>query len=118
MAVSFSLKVICWERAGLLAILYVMFSCVFVTFPYDILGQVRYLIVSIPDPCFLSYFYRLLMNGRLTLNAPIPTKDVCFSRLLKCLRSFYGKQCGPRSDQTAQQSVLCPRCLLLYLIRQ
>ena len=34
----------------------------------------------------------------LTLNAPIATKVVCFSRLLKCLRSLYGKQCGLRSD--------------------
>ena len=34
----------------------------------------------------------------LTLNAQIATKVVCFSRLLKCLRSLYGKQCGPRSD--------------------
>ena len=25
-------------------------------------------------------------------------KVVCFSRLLKCLRSLYGKQCGPRSE--------------------
>ena len=33
---------------------YVMFNRVFVTFSYDILGQVWYLIVSIPD---LSYFY-------------------------------------------------------------
>ena len=32
----------------------------------------------------------------LTLNAPIATKVLCFSRLLKCLRSLYGKQCGPR----------------------
>ena len=32
--------------------------------------------------------------ARLTLNAPIVTKVVCFSRLLKCLRSLYGKQCG------------------------
>ena len=32
------------------------------------------------------------------LNAPIATKVVCFSCLLKCLRSLYGKQCGPRSD--------------------
>ena len=32
------------------------------------------------------------------LNGPIATKVVCFSRLLKCLRSLYGKQCGPRSD--------------------
>ena len=29
---------------------------------------------------------------------PIATKVVCFSCLLKCLRSHYGKQFGPRSD--------------------
>ena len=31
--------------------------CDFVTFPFGILGQVWYLIVSIPDLCCLSYFY-------------------------------------------------------------
>ena len=41
-------------------------------------------------------------------------KSLLLSRLLKCLRSLYGKQCGPISDC----SVLGPRCLLLYLIRQ
>ena len=39
----------------------------------------------------------LAMPG-LTLNAPIATKIVCFSRLLKCLRSLYGKQYEPRPD--------------------
>ena len=34
---------------------FVVFNCVFVTFPYGILGQVWYLIVSIPDLCHLSY---------------------------------------------------------------
>ena len=34
---------------------FVMFDCVFVTFPCDILGQVWYLILSIPDFCHLSY---------------------------------------------------------------
>ena len=34
---------------------YVMFNCVFVTFTCGILGQVGYLIVSIPDLCHLSY---------------------------------------------------------------
>ena len=33
------------------------------------------------------------------INAPIATIVVCFSRMLKCLRSRYGKQRGPRSDQ-------------------
>ena len=32
------------------------FICVFVTFPCGILGQVWYLIVSIPDHCHLSHF--------------------------------------------------------------
>ena len=31
-----------------------------------------------------------------TFDAPIATKVVCFSRLLKCLRILYGKQCEPR----------------------
>ena len=35
---------------------FVMFNCVFVTFPCGVLGQVWYLIVSIPDLCQLSYF--------------------------------------------------------------
>ena len=34
----------------------VIFYCVFVTFPCGVLGQVWYLIVSIPDLCHLIYF--------------------------------------------------------------
>ena len=48
------LVITCCERADLLALV-VMFSCVFVTFPCGILGQVWYLIVSIPNLCHLSY---------------------------------------------------------------
>ena len=33
----------------------------------------------------------------LTLKAPIATKVLLFSRLLKCLRSLFDKQSGPRS---------------------
>ena len=36
--------------------LIVMLTCVFITFPCGILGQVWYLIVSIPGHCRLSYF--------------------------------------------------------------
>ena len=44
-------------RKGLTSYLsFVMFNYVFVTFPCGILGQVWYLIVSIPDLCHLSYF--------------------------------------------------------------
>ena len=39
-----SLVVTCLERAGLFVLLCVMFSCVFVTFPYGVMGQVWYLI--------------------------------------------------------------------------
>ena len=46
--------VTCWEKADLLAL--VCDVCVFVSFPCGILGQVWYLIVSIPDLCHLSYF--------------------------------------------------------------
>ena len=38
-------------------LLFVMFNCVFDTFPCGILGQVWYLIVSIPDICRLSNFH-------------------------------------------------------------
>ena len=44
-------------------LLFVMFFCDFVTFPFGIRGKVWFLVVSIPDPCCLSYFksigYRL-----------------------------------------------------------
>ena len=39
---------------------FVMFKCVFVTFPCGILGQVWYLIVLILDLCHLSYLFFLL----------------------------------------------------------
>ena len=52
-----------WEAADLWA-LFVMFYCVFVTFPYGILGQVWHLIVSIPDLCRLSYFALPVLYNR------------------------------------------------------
>ena len=36
-------------------LLFVMYNCVSVTFPFGILGQAWYLIVSIPDLCRRSY---------------------------------------------------------------
>ena len=43
--------------ADLLTLLCVVFSCVLVTFPYGVPGQVWYLIVSIPDLCLPLNFY-------------------------------------------------------------
>ena len=51
-----SLVVTCWEKADHLELLYVMFYCTFVIFPCAEMGQVWYLILSIPDLCLLSYF--------------------------------------------------------------
>ena len=48
-----------WSPVGkglIFRLSFVMCSCVFVTFPCGILGQVWYLILSIPDLCPLSYF--------------------------------------------------------------
>ena len=46
----------CWERADLLALLYVMFSCVLSL--SHVLGQVWRLIVSIPGLCLLPYCFQ------------------------------------------------------------
>ena len=54
LSVPCNLVVTCWERADLLVLLYVIFSCIFVTFRYGVLGQVCYWIVSIPNLCLLS----------------------------------------------------------------
>ena len=52
------------------------------------------------------FFYGSFKIIILTLNAPIATKVVCFFRLLKCLRSLNGKQCGPISGSTLFVSIL------------
>ena len=54
LSVHCCLVVTCWEGADLLAPVCDVSLC-FVTFPCGILGQVWYLIVSIPDLCPLSY---------------------------------------------------------------
>ena len=41
-----------------------MFSCVFVAFPYGVLGQEWYLIVSIPDLCSLPYFDKVFYKPK------------------------------------------------------
>ena len=49
-----------WSPAGkglTSCLLFVLFNCVFVNFPCDIMGQVWYLIISILDLCRPSYFH-------------------------------------------------------------
>ena len=51
------------EEKGLTSwVLFAMFFCDFVTFPFGIMGQVLYLIASIPDLCCLSYFHFEIVN--------------------------------------------------------
>ena len=62
-SVYMCLMVTCWERTDLSALVcgVLLWVC---HFPIGILGQVWYLIVSIPDLCTLTYFkYKLSLNA-------------------------------------------------------
>ena len=52
------LVITCWDRADLLALIcgVLLWVCYFPIGMIGILGQVWYLIVSIPDLCTLTYF--------------------------------------------------------------
>ena len=58
-SVYMCLAVTCWERADLFALVcgVQLWVC---HFPIGILGQVWYLVVSIPDLCTLTYFVEIL----------------------------------------------------------
>ena len=56
LSVHYRLVVICLERANLLYLLCLRFSCIFVTFSCVVLSRLWYLNVSIPDLYLLSYF--------------------------------------------------------------
>ena len=55
LSVHCSLVVTCWESAGLLALLYMMLYCVFLTFPCGVQSKMWYVIAAIPDLYLLSY---------------------------------------------------------------
>ena len=65
-------------------------------------------------PVCLNMYGQYCINFVLTLNSPIPTKVACFSRLLKCLRSLYGKQCGIRSDCSFRSSLIWVHTVCFY----
>ena len=62
--------------------MFVMFSCVFVTFPYGDRGQVWYLIVSIPYLCLLPYIQ--LKTNRVNGDFPL-LRSYCFHSEIKAL---------------------------------
>ena len=59
--------------------------------------------------------YRLLLSKEL-IRQCIATKVVCFSRLLKCLGSLYGKQCGPRPDCSYRSSLFWVHAVCFYTL--
>ena len=70
-----------------------------------------------------KYFYsscrkmwQKCLKTLLTHTAQIATKVACFSRLLKCLRSLYGKQCGPRSDCSYRSSLFWVHDVCFYTL--
>ena len=77
LSVHCNLVVTCLERAGILALLCVVFSRVIVTFPCGALGQVWYLFVSIPDLCILSYFVVLSLHLPFESNTDEPVGRNC-----------------------------------------
>ena len=81
LSVPCSLVITCRELADPLAILCVVFSCVSVTFPYDVPVEVWYLIVSIPDLCLLPYFEEINVKfmGRQKLYSHWPWDLVLFT---------------------------------------
>ena len=87
LSVSCSLVVTCLERA----LLYVMFSLVFFTFPCGVLGQVWYLIVSIPDIFLLINLdieceLNMMRNARF---GPLTNYELLTSKVMTNLRDYY-----------------------------
>ena len=80
---------------------------------YNIANGGRFQIVLI-KPIFESQFVIIFFLLNLTLNGPISTKVICFSRLLKCLRSLYCKQFGPRSDCSYRSSLFWVLAVCFY----
>ena len=64
--------------------------------------------------CGVSSVSVMFLYRYFILNASIATKVVCFSRLLKCLRSLYGKQCGPISDCSYRSSLFLVHAVCFY----
>ena len=63
LSVHCNLVVTCWERVDLLALLFVMFHCVFVTYPCGVPGQVWCLFISISGLCILSYCEAMFLHN-------------------------------------------------------
>ena len=56
-----------------------MLFYVFGTFPYGVLGQVWYLIVSIPDPCLPNFLSKPQVPLSGIANETVELTQLCFS---------------------------------------
>ena len=92
----------CCERADLLALVCDV-NCGFVTFPCDTLGQVWYLIISIPDLCQHFYFKPQVAKAVVPFKEVVPLLLVHWLLLLPLFFVCWGFVFGP-----------C--CALLYLM--
>ena len=90
------------EKAITFWLSFVMFHCVFFTFPCGILGQVRCLIVAIPDLCHLSYFQ--VLSKALDIGIDL-SPDACLA-----LTSYIPL---PRRFNYRKLSIREPSCSLL-----
>ena len=63
LSVHCSLVVTCWEMDDLLALLYVVISCVFVTFPYGVFLSLSHMVSWVRcDIWFLIFFYKFIFH--------------------------------------------------------
>ena len=77
LSVLCSIVITCLERTDLLDLLSVVFSCVFETVPYVVMGQVWYLIVSISDLCIPLYF-NILLYSKTCVKRPLLKRQKLF----------------------------------------
>ena len=98
LSVPYNLVITCCKRTELLALL-----SVFVTFPYGVLGQVRYLIASIPD-LYLLYFHFLRFCNLNVLDSAmdVSVEPHLKSHLMWCLHTANIKSTGHfgKTDQS------------------
>ena len=78
-------------------------------------GQTHVISVLIAYPQMsLIETHKFTYLSKLNPKTSIATKVVCFSRMLKCLRSLCGKQCGLRSDCSYRSSLFWVHAVCFY----
>ena len=107
-----------WSPAGKQLtswLLFVSFNCVLVTFPCGILGQVWYLIVSIPDLCRFHYLNTVESNNQSVRSCIQNTrKKKLFSVLYFYTISYFYKSLIINKTVLKHKEIVLIRSLLVY----